>query len=46
MGCPDKAVIKNGCCVALVNNRPLAKEIIDATKAGAMVKYQLVLKLD
>ncbi len=35
MGCPDKAVIKNGCCVALINNRELAKEIIDATKAGA-----------
>jgi tRNA-dihydrouridine synthase len=35
MGCPDKAVIKNGCCVALINNRELAKEIIDATKQGA-----------
>jgi len=35
MGCPDKAVIKNGCCIALINNRELAKEIIDATKAGA-----------
>ncbi len=35
MGCPDKAVIKNGCCVALINNRELAKDIIDATKAGA-----------
>src|SRR3989344_7914106 len=34
MGCPDKAVIKNGCCIALINNRELASEIIQATKAG------------
>lgn len=34
-GCPDKAVVKNGCCVALVNDRPLAREIIQATKEGA-----------
>lgn len=34
-GCPDKAVVKNGCCVALVNDRTLAKEIIQATKEGA-----------
>lgn len=35
MGCPDKNVIKNGCCIALINNRELAKEIIQATKKGA-----------
>lgn len=35
MGCPVKVIVKNGCCSALINNRPLAKEIIDATKAGA-----------
>lgn len=34
-GCPDKAVIKNGCCIALCNNRELAGEIIQATKKGA-----------
>jgi tRNA-dihydrouridine synthase len=35
MGCPDKAVIKNGCCSALINDRELAAEIIAATKKGA-----------
>lgn len=35
MGCPVKTVIKNGCCVALVENRQLAIEIIKATQAGA-----------
>ncbi len=34
-GCPDKAVVKNGCCVAMVDNRPLAAEIIKATREGA-----------
>jgi len=44
MGCPDKAVVKNGCCVALINNRPLAKEIIDATKAGLDNKLPISVK--
>lgn len=35
MGCPVKAVVKDGCCVALINNRELAVEIIKATQAGA-----------
>lgn len=35
MGCPAKPVIKNGCCSALIENRPLALEIIKATQAGA-----------
>lgn len=35
MGCPDKSVVKNGCCSALINNRQLAAEIIKATKEGA-----------
>ncbi|HEY4963556.1 MAG TPA: tRNA-dihydrouridine synthase [Candidatus Saccharimonadales bacterium] len=34
MGCPAKPVVKNGACVALINNRDLAKEIIQATKEG------------
>ena len=34
MGCPEKDVVKNGCCIALINNRSLAKEIIDAVKRG------------
>ncbi|EKE04940.1 MAG: dihydrouridine synthase dus [uncultured bacterium] len=35
MGCPDKAVVKIGACSALINNHPLAKKIIKATKKGA-----------
>lgn len=43
-GCPDKAVVKNGCCVALVNDRPLAREIIQATKEGAGGKLPVSVK--
>ena len=35
MGCPVRNVIKKGCCSALINNPPLAAELIAATKAGA-----------
>lgn len=35
MGCPEKAVIKRGSCGALINNQPLAKEIILAVQEGA-----------
>ncbi len=35
MGCPASGVMQKGACSGLINNRPLAKEIIDATKAGA-----------
>src|SRR5450755_4655517 len=35
MGCPASGVAQKGACSGLINNRPLAKEIIDATKAGA-----------
>jgi tRNA-dihydrouridine synthase len=34
MGCPEKSVIKQGACSALINNKPLAKEIIEACKRG------------
>lgn len=34
MGCPERNVIKQGCCSALINNHTLAKEIIEATQAG------------
>ena len=44
MGCPDKAVVKNGCCVALINDRPLAKETIAATKAGTDGKLPVSVK--
>ena len=35
MGCPASGVLQRGACSGLINNRPLAKEIIDATKEGA-----------
>jgi tRNA-dihydrouridine synthase len=35
MGCPAAGVMQKGACSGLINNRPLAKEIIDATKEGA-----------
>ena len=47
MGCPVAKIIKNGACSSLINDRKLAKEIIDATKNGALVKnrmYQIILK--
>ena len=34
MGCPDKTVVKNGTCSALINNRPLAGDIIRAVQSG------------
>lgn len=44
MGCPDKTVVKNGTCSALINNRELAKEIIDATKSGLDGRLPLSVK--
>jgi tRNA-dihydrouridine synthase len=35
MGCPEKSVVKKGLGGALIDNQPLAKEIILATKEGA-----------
>lgn len=35
MGCPEKRVVKNGCCTALINNRELAGDIVQATREGA-----------
>lgn len=35
MGCPDKSIVKKGCCAGLMNNPNLAKEIILAAKEGA-----------
>ncbi|MDB5161434.1 MAG: tRNA-dihydrouridine synthase [Candidatus Saccharibacteria bacterium] len=35
MGCPVRTVIKNGACAALINNRELAGEIIDAVQDAA-----------
>lgn len=44
MGCPEKAVVKNGCCSALINNRELALEIIKATQEGAGGKVPVSVK--
>jgi tRNA-dihydrouridine synthase len=44
MGCPDKSAVKNGTCSALINNRPLAAEIIEATKKGAAGKLPVSVK--
>lgn len=44
MGCPDKAVVKNGSCSALINNRELAVEIIKATQEGAAGKVPVSVK--
>jgi tRNA-dihydrouridine synthase len=44
MGCPVKAVVKNGACAALINNRELAGEIIDATKAAAGASLPVSVK--
>jgi tRNA-dihydrouridine synthase len=35
MGCPEKSVVKKGLCGALIDNQPLAKEIILSVKEGA-----------
>lgn len=35
MGCPTPVVTRKGACSALINNRTLAAEIIQATKEGA-----------
>lgn len=44
MGCPAPVVIKNGACSALIKNRPLAADIIAATKEGAGGKMPVSVK--
>jgi tRNA-dihydrouridine synthase len=44
MGCPEKSVIKQGSCSALIKNQPLAKEIIQATKEGSQNKIPVSVK--
>ncbi|MFO0882134.1 MAG: tRNA-dihydrouridine synthase [Candidatus Saccharimonadales bacterium] len=45
MGCPDKSVVKNGCCSALINNRELAVEIIASVKRGVAGRVPVSVKL-
>jgi tRNA-dihydrouridine synthase len=44
MGCPVKTVIKNGACAALINNRELAGEIIDAVQEAAGDHFPVSVK--
>lgn len=45
MGCPEKSIIKNGCCSALANNRDLAREIIESVKRGVAGRVPVSVKL-
>jgi len=44
MGCPAKSEVQNGACSALINNRPLAEQIITATQAGLDGRQPLSVK--
>ena len=44
MGCPAKSEVKNGTCSALIKNRPLAHDIIEATTAGLDGRLPLSVK--
>lgn len=44
MGCPAKSEVKNGTCSALILNRPLAHDIISATKEGLNGRMPLSVK--
>lgn len=44
MGCPDKTIVKNGCCAAFIENRDLAINVIKATQQGANSKLPISVK--
>lgn len=44
MGCPAKSEVQNGACSALIKNRPLAHEIIEATREGLAGRLPLSVK--
>lgn len=44
MGCPVKKVIKMGACSALIKNRTLAKEVVQATKEGCNYSLPVSIK--
>jgi tRNA-dihydrouridine synthase len=44
MGCPVKTVVKNGACAALINNKELAGQIIDAVKEAAGDHFPVSVK--
>lgn len=43
-GCPDKTVVRNECCSALINDRSRAVEIIKATQEGSAGKLPISVK--
>ncbi|MEO5628007.1 MAG: tRNA-dihydrouridine synthase [Candidatus Saccharimonadales bacterium] len=44
MGCPVKAVVNNGCCSALINDREAAGEIIKAVQRAAGEDFPVSVK--
>jgi tRNA-dihydrouridine synthase len=44
MGCPDKTIVRNGACSALINDRELAGRIIKATREGLAGRLPLSVK--
>jgi len=44
MGCPEKTAVKHGTCSALINDRPLAGAIIEATRKGLDGRLPLSVK--
>ena len=44
MGCPEKTVVKNGCCSALINDRDKAGEIIRAVQRGVNGRVPVSVK--
>jgi len=44
MGCPVKTVIRHGACAALINNRELASQIIEATREGVGNDFPVSVK--
>jgi tRNA-dihydrouridine synthase len=44
MGCPEKSVVKQGACSALIKNPKLALEIIEAVKRGSQGKLPISVK--
>jgi tRNA-dihydrouridine synthase len=44
MGCPEKSVIKQGACSALINNHELAKQIVEVVIKGVEGKIPVSVK--
>lgn len=44
MGCPAKPIIQNGCCSALINNRGLTGEILQAVREGVGPDFPVSVK--